>query len=62
MQITQNTNPRKWLGQPLSEEISINRLEEQVNKRIDTLTDMRDELNERKARVQKKIEAMATIK
>lgn len=47
-------NPKKWLGQPLSKEISINRLEEQVNKRIDTLTDMMDELNERKERIQRK--------
>ena len=61
MEIIQQPNPKKWLGQPLSEAISINRLEEQVDKRIDILIDMKDDLNERKVIIQKKIKAMATI-
>ena len=43
-----DSNPKKWLGQELSEPIELKHLEGENNTRIDTLTEKRDELNERK--------------
>ena len=50
------TNPRKCMGQPITEEITFTKLEERTNERLDEPMERRDKLNEKKHRTRKKLE------
>ena len=62
MELIRQSNPNKWLGQTLEEEIDLQELEKKAAYRLEELIDQRDALNERKIHIRKKLEDMENIK
>ena len=56
------TGSQEWLKQAYTASITLQELEEEVNMRIDTLIDKRDNLNEKKIRIRKKQKNMKKSK
>ena len=57
-----NTCQKKWLIQKIIDPIILQALEERIDTRIYVLTDTRDDLNDRKQMINRKIKAMEAIR
>ena len=62
IELITKSNPISWLGQTLEQPIELSNLEEKATTHLENLIDQRDELNERKIMIRKKLEAMKAIK
>ena len=56
--LIRQSNPKSWLGHDLSQAIDLQILEEKATAHLDELIDQRDELNEHKQQLRRKLEAM----
>ena len=62
IELITKSNPISWLGQTLEQPIELSNLEEKATTHLENLIDQRDELDERKIMIRKKLEAMKAIK
>ena len=56
------TKPKTWLGQEMNESIHVETVERRAAAHLDNLLTQRDTLNQRKLKIQRKLEMMNNIK